>query len=181
MSGALIPAGEFLHPDSVIFYPFETNEHEDQIVEHNGEKVPDRNYFNQFSHQLSKNSNYYNEDSFNKYIKTNFYEGGELSFIHYNMRSIPANLICFNCLSYISYIDCDFFVIGFSESWLNSSAIDTYGIDGYSHVRLTRVSGKGGGVSLFICDKMVYCEMPELTLMCDYIECGFCWDQLYGL
>ena len=65
MRGALMPAGEFLHPDSMIFDPFEINEHEDQIVEYNCELDPDRNYFNQFSHQLSKNSNYYNEDSFN--------------------------------------------------------------------------------------------------------------------
>ena len=171
MRGALMPAGEFLHPDSMIFDPFEINEHEDQIVEYNCELDPDRNYFNQFSHQLSKNSNYYNEDSFNKYIKTNCYEGGELSFIHSNIRSIPTNLTAF--MSYMSNIDYDFSVIGFSETCLNSSTIDTYGIDGYSHVGLTRESGKGGGVSLFICDKMVYCEMPELTMMCDYIECVF--------
>ena len=171
MNGTLMPAGEFLHPDSMIFDPFEINDHEDQIVEYNGELDPDRNNFNQFSHQLSKNSNYYNEDSFNKYIKTNCYEGGELSFTHSNIRSIPANLTAF--MSYMSNIDYDFSVIGFSETWLNSSTIDTYDIDGYSHVGLTRESGKGGGVSLFLCDKMVYCEMPELTMMCDYIECVF--------
>ena len=76
-------------------------------------------------------------------------------------------------MSYMSNIDCDFSVIGFSETWLNSSTIDTYGIEGYSHVGLTRESGKGGGVSLFIWDKMVHCEMPELTTMCDCIECVF--------
>ena len=124
MSGALMPAGEFLHPDSMIFDPFEINEHEDQIVEYNGELVPDRNDFNQFSHQLSKNSNYYNEDSFNTYIKTNSYEEGELSFIHSNIRSFPANLTAF--MSYMSNIDCNFSIMGFSETWLNSSTIDTY-------------------------------------------------------
>ena len=73
----------------------------------------------------------------------------------------------------MSNINCDFSVIGFSETWLNSSTIDTDGIDGYSHVELVRESGKGGGVSLFVCDKMVYYEMSELTMMCDYIECVF--------
>ena len=73
----------------------------------------------------------------------------------------------------MSNINCDFSVIGFSETWLNSSTIDTYGINGYSHVGLVRESGKGGGVSLFVCDKMVYYEMSELTVMCDYIECVF--------
>ena len=81
MSGALMPAGEFLYPDSMIFDPIEINEHEDQILEYNGELDPDRNYFNQFSHQLSKNRNYYNEDSFNKYIKqTVMKEGNYLSY-----------------------------------------------------------------------------------------------------
>ena len=73
----------------------------------------------------------------------------------------------------MSNIVCDFSVIGLSETWLNSSTIDTYGIDGYSHVGLTSESGKGGGDSLFICDKMVYGEMPELTMMCDYTVCVF--------
>ena len=86
----------------------------------------------------------------------------------------------------MSNVSCDFsklwFIIGFSETWLNSNNIDTHGIDGYRHVGLTREMGKGGGVSLFICDKMVYCEMPELTLMCDHIECVFvkinCMDYM---
>ena len=76
-------------------------------------------------------------------------------------------------MTYMSNVNCDFYIIGFSETWLNSSNIDTYGIDGYSHVGLTREMGKEGGVSLFICDKMVYCEMPELNLMHDHIECVF--------
>ena len=41
---------------------------------------------------------------------------------------------------------------------------------------------KGGGVSLFICDKMVLCEMSEFTMMHDYIGCVFvkinCMDYM---
>ena len=61
-------------------------------------------------------------------------------------------------------------VIRFSETWLNSSTIDAYDVDGYSYVGLARESGKRG-VSLFVCDKMAYYEMSELTRMCHYIEC----------
>ena len=68
MGSALIPGAEHQTPDSMIFYPFEINEIEDEIIEFHGEQDPDRNYFNQFSHQLSKSSNYYIEDSFNKYV-----------------------------------------------------------------------------------------------------------------
>ena len=61
-----MPGGEFLHPDSMIFDPFEINKDEDKTIEYHGELDPDRNYFNQFLHQLNKNSNCYIEDSFNK-------------------------------------------------------------------------------------------------------------------
>ena len=69
MGSALIPGAELQTPDSMIFDPFEINDIEDEIIEFHGEQDPDRNYFNQFSHQLSKSSNYYIEDSFNKYVK----------------------------------------------------------------------------------------------------------------
>ena len=63
----------------MIFDPFEINEDEDQTIEYHGQLDPDRNYFNQFSHQLNKNNNYYIEDSFNKYVKKNCYEKKYLS------------------------------------------------------------------------------------------------------
>ena len=107
----------------------------------------------------------------NKYVKRNCEGTENLSFIHSNIRSIPANLNAF--MSYMSNINCDFSVIGFSETWLNSSNIDTYSIDGYRHVGLTRETGKGGGVSLFICDSIMYCELPEFNMVCEYIECVF--------
>ena len=170
MSCALISGAEFQPPDSMIFDPFDINEMEDQIIEYHGELDPDSNYFNQFSHRLNKSSNYYVEDSFNKYIKRNCQWRENFSFIHSNIRSIPANLTSF--MSFMSNINCDLSVIGFSGTWLNSSNIDTYGIDGYSHVGITRESGKEGGVSLFISDDIVYCELSEFN-MCEYIKCIF--------
>ena len=121
MGSTLIPGAELQTPDSLIFDPFEINEIEDEIIEFHGEQDPDRNYFNQFSHQLSESSNYYIEDSFNKYVKRNCQGTENLPFIHSNIRSIPANLNAF--MSYMSNINCDFSVIGFSETWLNSSNI----------------------------------------------------------
>ena len=117
MGSALIPGAELQTPVSMIFDPFEINEIEDEIIEFHGEQDPDRNYFNQFSHQVSKSSNYYIEDSFNKYVKKSCQGTENLSFIHSNIRSIPANLNAF--MSYMSNINCDFSVIGFSETWLN--------------------------------------------------------------
>ena len=112
MSGSLMPWVEFLYPDSMMFYPFQINEDEYQTIEYHGELDPDMNYFDQLSHQLNKNRNYYVEDSFNKYIKNNSYEREKSSFLHSNIRSIPANLTAF--MIYMSNVNCDFSIIGFS-------------------------------------------------------------------
>ena len=154
----------------MIFYPFDINEMEDQIIEYHGELDPDSNYFNQFSHRLNKSSNYYVEDSCNKYIKRNCHGRKKiLSFTPVSGVFQPTT----SFMSYMSNINYDFSAIGFSETWIYSSNIDTYGIDGYSHVGITRESGKGGGVSLFISDDIVYCELSEFNMMYEYIECVF--------
>ena len=75
---------------------------------------PDRNYFNQFTHQLNKISNYYIEDSFNKYIKRNSYEREKIYFVHSNIWSIEANLTAF--MTHMSNVNCEFSIIGFSET-----------------------------------------------------------------
>ena len=57
------------HQDSEIFDPFESNDDDnDNIIEYRGELDPDKNYFNQLAHHLSKSSNYHIEVSINKYI-----------------------------------------------------------------------------------------------------------------
>ena len=41
-----------------IFDPFELNDNDnDKIIEYQGELDPDKNYFNQLAHHLSKSSN----------------------------------------------------------------------------------------------------------------------------
>ena len=44
-------------------------------------------------------------------------------------------------------------------------------MNGYNHIGLTRISGKGGGVSLYIAEKLAYIELPELGSVDDCIEC----------
>ena len=120
---------------------------------------------------MSRSSNYYSEETFNKYVKPNSIDDNDFFFIHSNIRSIPGNLTSFLC--YLSNMDHNLSVIGFSETWLTPSNFDVYGIDGYNHVGLTREYGRGGGVSLFICAKFMYTELPELCIVQDYIECVF--------
>ena len=54
-----------------------------------------------------------------------------------------------------------------------ASDIETFGITGYNHVGLTRQNGKGGDVSLFISDDIVFSELQELSMVQDHIECIF--------
>ena len=167
-----------LDPDSEIFDPFEINDDSDHIVEYQGELDPDKNYFNQFSYHLSQSSNYYCEDSFNKCIDRCNMNKDLFSLIHLNIRSLPANLTGF--MSYMSNVNHIFSIIGFTETWLKPSNIETFGIAGYNYVGLTKQSGKGGGVSLFISDDIVYSEIQELNMVEDHIECIFIKINIRG-
>ena len=91
--------------------------------------------------------------------------------IHLNIRSLPANLT--GSMSYMSNVNHILSIIGFTETSLKLSNIESFGIAGYNHVGVTRQSGKGGGVSLFISDDIIYSEIQELDMVEDHIECIF--------
>ena len=167
-----------LYVDSKIFDPFEINENDDNIIEYQGELDPDKNYFNQLAHHLSRSSNYYSEDTLNKLICQKDIRSGVFSLLHANIRSLPDNVSSF--MSYMNNINLCFSVIGFSETWLSPFTIDTYGMNGYNHVGLTRTAGKGGGVSLYIAEKLAYTELPELGIVDDCIECVFARVHING-
>ena len=98
--------------------------------------------------------------------------------LHANIRSVPTNLSIY--VSYLSNINLCFSVIGLSETWLSPFSFDTYGINGYRHVGLTRFLGTGGGVFLCIAEKFTYTHLFELDIVNDYIECVFAKIHLNG-
>ena len=158
--------------ESNIFDPF------DSIIEYQGELDPDKHYFNQLAHYLSRSSNYYSEETLNKLISLKGINFDGLSLLHANIRSVPANLSIF--VSYMSNINLCFSVIGLSETWLSPFSFDTYGINGYRPVELTRLLGRGGGVSLYIAEKFTYIHLSELDIVNDHIECVFAKIHLNG-
>ena len=93
------------------------------------------------------------------------------SLFHINIRSVPANLS--SLLSDMENLDHRFSVIGLTETWLNPSNIDAYGIEGYNHIGITRSNQNGGGVSLFMSNEISYSELTEFTKVQEYIECLF--------
>ena len=54
---------------------------------------------------------------------------------------------------------------------VKQSNISAYGIGGYCHIGLTRSNGMGGGISLLISDKFVFCELFEYSMLTEHIEC----------
>ena len=160
-----------LHNSTKVFNPFDINEDNNDIIEYHGDIDPDICYFNEYSYKLFENCNYYTDDSFNKYLAKHAISNNSFSVAHLNIRSIPANFSAF--LSFIDSLDHCFTVIGLSETWLNPSNVSTYGISGYNHVYQTRCTSRGGGVSLFVSEKIVYSEMSDYCMVNDYIESLF--------
>ena len=157
--------------ESRLFHPFELNDDENDILDYHGDLDPDKCYFNEYSHSLIKNCNYFVEGTFNKYLLKHNVSQHSFSIMHLNIRSIPANFTSF--LSYLDNVNHRFSVIGLTETWLKQPNISLYGIPGYSHIGITRSHGNGGGVSLFISDVFMYSELTELCMVSDYIECIF--------
>ena len=106
-----------------------------------------------------------------RYLAKHVISNNSFSVAHLNIRSIPANFSAF--LSFIDSLDHCFIVIGLSETWLNPSNVSTYGIRGYTHVYRTKCTSRGGGVSLFVSEKLVYSEMTDYCMMNDHIESLF--------
>ena len=103
--------------ESKIFDPFEINENDDSMIEYQDELDPDKHYFKQLAHYLSRSSNYYSEKTLSKLISLKGINSEGLSGLHANIRSVPANLS--NFVSYMSNINFCFSVIGLSETWLS--------------------------------------------------------------
>ena len=159
------------HSECKIFNPFEINEDDSNILEYQGDLDPDKSFFNQHSHSLLEACNYQTGQTFNNYVNQKGISNNIFSLFHLNIRSIPANIS--SLLSDMENLDHRFSVTGLTETRLNPSNTDAYGIDGYNHVGITRSNKNGGGVSLFMSNEISFFELTEFTKVQEYIECLF--------
>ena len=74
---------------------------------------------------------------------------------------------------YLSNLSIKFSVMGFSETWLNSTNCSLYSIDGYNVESAYRSSRKGGGVSLYVREYIVYTCRTDLDIFDECIESKF--------
>ena len=80
---------------------------------------------------------------------------------HLNIRSISKNLSSFE--NYLETIQYNFTMIGLTETWLNDTNYDLYGLQGYNFVEQHR-SSLCGGVALCVMKHLNYLERPDLPL-----------------
>ena len=117
------------------------------------------------------NTKYYLEDDINEVITRNNISDEEFSLMHLNIRSLPKNISKLG--DFLSLIDNRFSVIGLSETWLHNDNLDLYELPEYKSIHLTRPSKKGGGVSLYVRKSLECTELPEMSVITEYLECVF--------
>uniref|UniRef100_A0A3Q3BKX6 Reverse transcriptase domain-containing protein n=1 Tax=Kryptolebias marmoratus TaxID=37003 RepID=A0A3Q3BKX6_KRYMA len=98
-----------------------------------------------------KDSEYYDVEQFQN-INTTY----GLSIIHFNCRSVNANLS--KITDYLQQLNRTFSIIALSETWLNDSNIDNIYFDGYELYYKNRSNKRGGGVALLV-NKEIKCKI----------------------
>ena len=89
---------------------------------------------------------------------------------HLNIRSKSKNLSSFE--NYLEIIQYDFTIIGLTETWLNDTNYDCYGLQGYHFIEQHR-SSMGGWVALCIMKHLNYLERHDLAIYDIDIESVF--------
>ena len=74
---------------------------------------------------------------------------------------------------FLENVEIQFTAIGVSETWLNETNQNLYGIKGYSQVNNYRPEKRGGCVSLFFNESIEYCRRNDLSFMNNSIESIF--------
>ena len=115
---------------------------------------PDLNYLHI---NYAINSEYYNEQQFNRKFSNNT----NFSLMHLNIRSVPLHFT--ELLCYLDNLDIEFKIIGLSETALNNTHT-IYSIPSYNCEMDYRAKKKGGGVSLYIHNTLQYKTRNDLQL-----------------
>ena len=101
---------------------------------------------------------YYLADKFNEKINEHPIE---FSTIHFNSRSMTKNFD--QITAYLSSISHNFSAIALTETWLSPDNESLFCLDGYNFVNKNRLTGKGGGVGLFLRNELDYIIRNDLN------------------
>lgn len=114
---------------------------------------------------------YYLEDQFNALPSHSTRNANTFSMLHHNIRSSSKNL---NSLeAYLSNLSTTFTIVGLSETWLSDHNSNLFQLPGYNSEHLCRKSRRGGGVSLYVRNTIVYKVRYDLNVLNDCLEAIF--------
>ena len=130
---------------------------------------PDIQFYNEINHPSKNISKYFLEDSFNQDLEGDNLEN--LSMFHVNIRSFQNKFSDLDC--YLSLLKTKFKIIGISETWISESNYGLYEFDNYSHIAMYRNDKRGGGVSIFVHESILFSMRPNLKLLNNLVEYVF--------
>ena len=153
--------------DKLIFIPFDLNDDQTQLPI--SDIDPDVNFYNHVNCESQLRCNYYLEDKFIDICKTkNLYSS--LSMFHVNIRSLVPKVTKLDL--YIKTLQCEFKVIGITETWLLENKLDSVHLQSYNACHNFR-NTIGGGTSIYIHQSITFTEKHDFSLMEPDIECIF--------
>ena len=155
---------QFNNLEKHVFIPFEFNEETRTPL---FEIDPDYQYFNETQLALNNTCDYFIEDTFIEYYKKHRLDSF-FSLFHTNVRSLPKH---HNELElYLESLKCKFSLIGITETWLNASNFELYGLPGYSSINKYRQKRVGGGIALYIREGIQFEERTDISIFNDELE-----------
>ena len=124
---------------------------------------PEGNFLN----LIEKETSYYTDEMLCQTLRNT--KG--LSIIHFNVRSLNANFRKLD--QHLSQLDFQFDIIAVTETWFSQNTVtNVFNMKGYELFYVSRNSGKGGGVALYI-NSSLKCKKVENKSVCseENFEC----------
>ena len=148
----------FQNLDKNVFVPFEFN---DNVHTPLFEVDPDYNFFTDTQIAYNVNCDYFIQDTFIQYYKKRKHDK-PFSVFHMNVRSLPKHFSELDL--YLGSLQHQFSILGITETWLNETNCDLYGLHGYSSIDKFRHNTPGGGISLYVRDNILFKERSDLAV-----------------
>ena len=135
---------------------------------------------NHFHASIPTDTKYYSDEQFVRDVKSK----GDLSFIHFNARSLNKNFQ--KIKDSIEDLKLSFDIIAISETWAERDTIDGFTLNGYEAFHIVRGQIKGGGVALYVhrrfncAIRAVQCKVVEQVFECVTVELDLKKRQRYN-
>ena len=127
---------------------------------------PDDNFFDSLfpSLNMDRQSSYYSIQAYNN----QFVRNDCLTMVSANIRSLNAHYDEF--ISFLNSFRHMPDILSFSETWLRMSEAHLLAIDGYVGYHTCRPTARGGGVSVYVCERYTSGRIDALCVADETVE-----------